>query len=230
MSDPSPQADSPAISVRGLVKRYEQGRITALSGVDLDVGAGEFVAVCGPSGCGKSTLLNMLAAIDRPDEGSAVVGGRNLGRLSPAETNRYRASVVGLVFQLHNLLPNLTAVENVQAALLASNRSPSARLEKARRLLDRVGLSDRSSALPAKLSGGERQRVAVARALANEPKVLLADEPTGALDSKTGDRLFDLLAELQQDLHMTLVVVTHDPRVAARAGRVVHMLDGRIAI
>ena len=222
------EPDGPAICVRGLVKRYEQGRITALSGVDLDVAAGEFVAVCGPSGCGKSTLLNMLAAIDRPDEGSAVVCGRDLGRLDPAETNRYRASTIGLVFQLHNLLPNLTATENVQAALLASNQSAPARLERARRLLDRVGLSDRSSALPSKLSGGERQRVAIARALANEPKVLLADEPTGALDSKTGDRLFDLLAELQRDLHTTLVVVTHDPRVAARAGRVVHMLDGRI--
>ncbi|HVP12754.1 MAG TPA: ABC transporter ATP-binding protein [Phycisphaerae bacterium] len=221
-------ASGAAVRVRGLVKRYERDRIVALNGVDLDVAAGEFVAVCGPSGCGKSTLLNMLSAIDRPDAGTVEVCGRDLVSLTAAQANSFRASVVGLVFQLHNLLPNLTALENVQAPMLAADLSQAERLERARRLLDRVGLSDRAMALPPKLSGGERQRVAIARALANEPQILLADEPTGALDSKTGERLFDLLGELQRDLHMTLVVVTHDPEVAGRAGRVVHMLDGRI--
>jgi ABC-type lipoprotein export system ATPase subunit len=219
----------PAIRVRGLIKRYERDRIVALNGVDLDVAPGEFVAICGPSGCGKSTLLNMLSAIDRPDGGTITVCGRDLHTLAAAEANRFRASVVGLVFQLHNLLPNLTAIENIQAPMLAADRSPEDRLDHARHLLDRVGLSDRSTALPSKLSGGERQRVAIARALANDPQILLADEPTGALDSKTGERLFDLLGELQRDLRMTLVVVTHDPDVAARAARIIHMLDGKVA-
>ena len=221
-------ANAPAVRVRGLIKRYERDQIVALNGVDLDVAGGEFVAICGPSGCGKSTLLNMLSAIDRPDAGTITVCGCDLHTLTAAEANRFRGSVVGLVFQLHNLLPNLTALENVQAPMLATDRASADRLSRAWGLLDRVGLSDRMTALPNKLSGGERQRVAIARALANEPQILLADEPTGALDSKTGERLFDLLRELQRDLHMTLVVVTHDPDVAARAGRIIHMLDGRI--
>jgi ABC-type lipoprotein export system ATPase subunit len=226
--DCTAQGVARAILVRGLVKRYERDSIVALDGVDLDVAAGEFVAICGPSGCGKSTLLNMLSAIDRPDSGTITVCGRELAGLTGTEADCFRTTVVGLVFQLHNLLPNLTALENVQAPMLADDRPPTERLQRARSLLDRVGLTDRMTALPSKLSGGERQRVAVARALANEPQILLADEPTGALDSKTGERLFDLLGELQRDLRMTLVVVTHDPDVAARAVRIIHMLDGKI--
>jgi len=222
-----PVADPPAVRVRGLVKRYERGRIAALNGVDLDIEQGEFVTICGPSGCGKSTLLNMLAAIDRPDEGEASVFGCRLESFTPSQADEYRRSVVGLVFQLHNLLPNLSAIENVQAPMLAAGRAETSRSLRAAELLDRVGLSDRMTALPATLSGGERQRVAVARALANGPRLLLADEPTGALDSKTGQRLFDLLCELQRDLRMTLIAATHDPQVAGRANRVLHMLDGR---
>jgi putative ABC transport system ATP-binding protein len=222
-------SDTPAaISARGLVKRYEAGRIAALEGLDLDVVPGEFIAVCGPSGCGKSTLLNMISAIDHPDAGHITVCGHELDGLTHQEADRFRASVVGLVFQLHNLLPNLTALENVQLPLLAADVAPADRVGRAEELLDRVGLSDRATALPPVLSGGERQRVAIARALANRPQVLLADEPTGALDSKTSGRLFDLLAELQRDERTTLVVVTHDAEVAARAGRIVHMLDGRV--
>lgn len=217
-----------AIQARGLVKKYEGGRIAALDGLDLDVADGEFVALCGPSGCGKSTLLNLLSAIDRPDAGRLEVCGRCLNDLDDAEANRFRASVVGLVFQLHNLLPSLTAVENVQVPMMAAGVAAGERLARARGLLERVGLGDREGALPTTLSGGERQRVAVARALANRPRLLLADEPTGALDSQTGDRLFDLLAELRGNMRMTLIVVTHDPRVAARADRVVNMLDGRV--
>ena len=217
-----------AIHARGLVKRYEQGRIVALDGLDLDVKVGEFVAVCGPSGCGKSTLLNLISVIDRPDTGQLSVGGRSLADLGEADADRFRSSVVGLVFQLHNLLPGLTALENVQVPMLATSRNRDARVQRARDLLARVGLADRQHALPTVLSGGERQRVAIARALANHPRLLLADEPTGAIDSKTGEKLFDLLTELQADFGTTLLVVTHDHHVAARANRVVHMLDGRI--
>jgi putative ABC transport system ATP-binding protein len=217
-----------AIRARGLVKRYERGRVVALDGLDVEVAGGEFVAICGPSGCGKSTLLNMLSAIDRPDAGTVTVCGHALGTLAEGEANRFRSSVVGLVFQLHNLLPNLSALENIQVPMMAAGVSAADRVRRAKELLERVGLGDRWAALPPVLSGGERQRVAIARALANRPAVLLADEPTGALDSKSGERLFDLLAELQAASGTTLVVVTHEPQVAARAGRILHMLDGKI--
>jgi len=216
------------IHARGLAKRYEGGRIRAVDGLDLDIAAGEFVTICGPSGCGKTTLLNLIAAIDRPDSGVLSVAGRSLAGLSVAQADDFRRSLVGLVFQLHNLLPDLTASENVQVPMLGTGRPPPWRRDRAQYLLERVGLADRARALPTVLSGGERQRVAIARALANEPQVLLADEPTGALDSKNGERLLDLLDELQRDVQATLVVVTHDPIIAARAGRVLHMLDGRI--
>ena len=217
------------ILARGLVKHYEGGRVKALDELDLDITSGEFVAICGPSGCGKSTLLNMIAAIDRPDAGRIEVGGTDLSLLRGQAVDEFRALAVGLVFQLHNLLPNLSAIENVQVPMMsrcAAHRSSNR--DTAAGLLDRVGLGDRLTALPTTLSGGERQRVAIARALANQPRVLLADEPTGALDSKSGDRLFDLLDELRRERRMTLVVVTHDARVAARAERIVSMVDGRI--
>ncbi len=217
-----------AVSAKALTKRYEGGRIAALDCLDLDVEAGAFVAVCGPSGCGKSTLLNVVSAIDRPDSGTVTVCGQELTGIDNREADLFRTSAVGLVFQLHNLLPNLTALENVQVPMMAAGVSPQERVDRAMTLLDRVDLGTRAMALPPVLSGGERQRVAIARALANRPRIVLADEPTGALDSKTGQRLFNLLVELQQDSGTTLIVVTHDADVAARAGRVVHMLDGRI--
>lgn len=217
-----------AVHGRGLVKRYQHGQITALDGLDLDIESGEFVALCGPSGCGKSTLLNLIAGIDRPDAGVLEVLGTPVPDLREARSDPFRSSVVGLVFQLHNLLPHLTAAENVQTALLPNGGRPRQRAERALSLLERVGLTHRASALPPTLSGGERQRVAIARALANQPKLLLADEPTGALDSKTGQQLFDLLTELQGEFGMTLIVVTHDDPVAARASRIIRILDGRI--
>lgn len=216
-----------AIEARGLVKRYEGGRVVALDALDLHVASGEFVAICGPSGCGKSTLLNVLSAIDQPDAGTIRVCGHALAGLTSSQADRFRSSVVGLVFQLHNLLPNLTATENVQVPLLAANVPAADRIRRAEELIEQVGLGDRASALPADLSGGERQRVAIARGLAHRPRVLLADEPTGALDSKTGERLFDLLSAMQRERELTLVVVTHDPHVAGRADRTLHMLDGR---
>ncbi len=221
-------SDTTAIRARGLGKRYEQGRVTALAGVDLDVARGEWVAICGPSGCGKSTLLNMIAAIDTPDAGELTVCGRELRRLEAAQADAFRRETVGMIFQLHNLLPRLTALENVQIPLLPRRVPAGERVQRAAALLRRVGLEPRMHARPPTLSGGERQRVAICRALVNQPAILLADEPTGALDSHSGDRFFELLAELQVERALTLVVVTHDPRVAARAQRVVQMLDGAI--
>ncbi|MBI5765036.1 MAG: ABC transporter ATP-binding protein [Planctomycetes bacterium] len=228
MSDAKNANGAQAIRAAGLVKRYQNGQITALDGLDLEVRAGEFVAVCGPSGCGKSTLLNLIAGIDRPDAGELAVFGKRAATLTEVETDALRSGVIGLVFQLHNLLPQLTAAENVQVAMMPGERTAAQRAARAEELLTRVGLAHRMNALPPTLSGGERQRVAVARALANSPKLLLADEPTGALDSKTGGQLFELLGEIQRELGMTLLVVTHDEHIAARAGRVVRILDGKV--
>ena len=223
MNDPAP-----ALRAENLRKSYEDGRITALAGVDLEITAGEFVAICGPSGCGKSTLLNIMTAIDRPDAGSLTAFGRNVLAMSAPEADAYRASEVGLVFQLHNLLPHLTASENVQVPMLGRGADRHARTDRAAALLQRVGLSHRVNAYPTTLSGGERQRVAVARALANAPRLLLADEPTGALDSENGEILLRLLTDLRDDTGVTLVIVTHEARVAARADRILRMLDGRV--
>lgn len=220
---------APAIRARSLSKHYEQGRVRAVDGVDLDVRPGEWVAIVGPSGCGKSTLLNLIAAIDRPGAGELAVCGRDLVHFGPADADGFRRSCIGLVFQLHNLLPRLTAAENVQVPLLASRTPAAERAGRAAELLKRVGLEHRAHARPPTLSGGERQRVAVCRALVNRPSILLADEPTGALDSQSGERLLDLLAALRKETGTTLVIVTHDPQVAARADRVIHMLDGRFA-
>jgi putative ABC transport system ATP-binding protein len=220
--------DGPAILARGLVKRFEQGRVTALDGIDFDVQSREWVAVCGPSGCGKSTLLNIISAVESPDGGSLTVCGQTVGDLRNGRADVFRRQTIGLVFQLHNLLPRLTALENVQVPLVGAHTPPAERVARAAELLCRVGLEHRLHARPPTLSGGERQRVAVCRALVNRPRVLLADEPTGALDSRSGSQLLGLLADLRRELDMTLVVVTHDGDVAARADRVLHMLDGRI--
>jgi putative ABC transport system ATP-binding protein len=217
----------PAIECVDVVKTYEDGRIRALNGMSLCVEPGEIVAVVGPSGCGKSTLLHLVAALDRPDGGEIRVAGHDLAR--EERLDHYRARHVGLVFQLHNLLPTLSAVENVQVPMFELGIGARERRERARRLLEVVGLADRERSRPAVLSGGERQRVAVARALANDPQVLLADEPTGSLDSEAGRTVLDLLEQVRSERDTTIVVVTHDPGVAARADRIVSMLDGRVA-
>jgi putative ABC transport system ATP-binding protein len=216
----------PVVQMHGVVKTFEQGRVRALDGVDLDIRRGEWVALVGPSGCGKSTLLHLIAALDEPDEGTLIINGEDLSQ--ERNLSRHRAREVGLVFQLDNLLPTLSAGENVQVPMFEIGLSAGERRARAREILALVGLADKEKNQPAELSGGERQRVAIARALANEPGILLADEPTGRLDSASGRRILDLLEDLRQSRGLTIVLVTHDPAVAARAGRTIRMLDGRI--
>ena len=217
---------TPAVSIRGLVKTFEEGRMRALDGVDLDVAPGELLAIVGPSGCGKSTLLHLIAALEKGDEGSIRINGRDIEH--GANLSRYRAREVGLVFQLDNLLPSLTASENVQVPMFETGLNTGERRKRATELLSLVGLEGKDGSLPSQLSGGERQRVAIARALANSPGLLLADEPTGRLDSASGRRILDLLESLREARGLTVIVVTHDRDVAARADRIVEMLDGRI--
>jgi putative ABC transport system ATP-binding protein len=215
------------IDVRDLVKTYDEGQTRALDGATMQVRKGEFVAITGPSGCGKSTLLHLIAALEKPDSGTIVVNGEDITQ--QRDLSRYRARAIGLIFQLHNLLPNLNALENVQVPMYESDFSASERNERAHHLLELVEINDKAGKRPSQLSGGERQRVAIARALANEPPIILADEPTGSLDSKAGGHVLDVLRGIQRERGVTLVLVTHDARIAATADRTVHMLDGRIA-
>jgi len=210
-----------------LTKIYGDGaEVRALDDVNLTVARGEMIAVMGPSGSGKSTLLNMIGALDRPTEGRVLVDGQDLAEVS--DLDAFRARTVGFVFQLHNLLPTLTALENVEVPMLGQPISSRERRERARELLKMVGLGHRLDHLPGQLSGGERQRVAVARALANRPLLILADEPTGSLDTQSGAEVMELLRRLNQEQGVTIVVVTHDPRVARTTQRILTMEDGRI--
>jgi ABC-type lipoprotein export system ATPase subunit len=214
------------IEASQVVRVYGDGaEVRALDGVDLRVARGELLAVMGPSGSGKSTLLNVLGALDRPTSGRILVNGTDLSRLE--DEDAFRSSTVGFVFQLHNLLPTLTARENVEVPMLGRLVAPE-RNRRADELLSLVGLSDRAGHLPGELSGGQRQRVAVARALANEPPLVLADEPTGNLDTAAGRELMILLRQLNQTKGTTFVVVTHDHAVARQTNRVVVMQDGKI--
>jgi len=220
-------ADTSILVARGLGKHYGtgEGLVRSVDGVDLDIRAGETVAVMGPSGCGKSTLLHLLGGLDRPSAGAVWLNGRRIDDIGERALARMRRTDVGFVFQAFHLMEELTAVENVELSGLLAGRSPRAARRRAEELLDRVGLADRARFLPSALSGGQRQRVAIARALANEPALVLADEPTGNLDSAaTLDvlQLFDSLHEAGQ----TLVIVTHDARTAATADRLISMRDG----
>lgn len=216
------------IRTSNLTKIYGSGEtaVRALDGLTMSVEEGELVAVMGPSGCGKSTLLNMLGALDQPTEGEVRVAGENLAEIK--DVDEFRARTVGFIFQLHNLLPTMTAIENVEIPMQGQGGSRKKRLERAAHLLDLVGLGDRKDHLPSQLSGGQRQRVAVARALANDPALLLADEPTGSLDSESGEEVMSLLRELNESQRTTMLVVTHDRRVAQATRRIVRMEDGRI--
>ena len=213
------------VVVEHVSKSFENGGITALKDVTFRIDPGEFVALTGPSGCGKSTLLNLVGALDRPDEGSVTVGGERLERLS--DPSEYRASTVGFVFQFSNLIPTLSAAENVQVPMMG--RAPRAeREQRAGELLEEVGLADRAGSSSTTLSGGERQRVAIARALANHPRLLLLDEPTGALDSATGEQIVRLLLTLRETRGVTILMVTNDTDVAKRAERTLRLRDGRL--
>jgi putative ABC transport system ATP-binding protein len=219
--------DSSVLSVRGLRKNYGKGDalVRAVDGVDLDVAPGETVAIMGPSGCGKSTLLHILGGLDRPTAGEVRLGGRRIDQLGEGDLARMRRTDVGFVFQAFHLMEELTAVENVEVSSLLAGSSRREARASALHLLERVGLSDRANFLPSELSGGQRQRVAVARALSNQPLVVLADEPTGNLDSAS---TLDVL-QLFDDLHkagQALMVVTHDTRIAATADRLISMRDG----
>jgi putative ABC transport system ATP-binding protein len=210
--------------LRGATKTFSQGslRINAVDDVDLTISEREFLVVAGPSGSGKTTLLQLLGAMDRPTAGSVLFEGRDLAELGDRELAGLRLEAFGFVFQQFNLIPTLTAAQNVEVALAPRGGGETGRL------LESVSLGHRADHLPSQLSGGEQQRVAIARALANEPRVLLADEPTGNLDSETGTDIVELLQSLSDERGQTVVLVTHDPRIAAKAPRVVRMRDGRV--
>jgi putative ABC transport system ATP-binding protein len=221
---------APLYELRGVTKSYGDGatKVDAVRDLELTIGHGEFLAVAGPSGSGKTTLLQLLGGLDRPSAGEVRFEGRDLGSLREAELTRLRLDTIGFVFQQFNLIPTVTAAENVALALAPRRLSVAERNERVAELLAAVGLGARGHHLPSQLSGGEQQRVAIARALANEPRVLLADEPTGNLDSTTGDEIVGLLRQLSDDRGQTVVLITHDTEVAAAAPRTVRMQDGRV--
>ncbi|MCS7305781.1 MAG: ABC transporter ATP-binding protein [Thermoguttaceae bacterium] len=216
----------PLLRTDNLCRVYPDGQVQALQNVSLRIEAGQFVAIMGPSGSGKSTLLNLLGGLDRPTSGEVYFRGQALGAMPSLDA--YRARHVGFVFQAFHLLPTLTAAENVQIPMFETLSSSAQRRERAAQLLEIVGLAHRAGHLPSQLSVGERQRVAIARALANQPDLLLADEPTGNLDSQTAEQILDLFCRLHQEHRMTLVVVTHGLEVARRAQQIFHLRDGRL--
>lgn len=215
-----------AISVEGVTKSFDGGMVKALDNLSLAIDAGEYVSVTGPSGCGKSTLMHLLAGLDRADSGRLEVSGEDLMRMK--DPNGFRRNRVGLVFQMHNLLPHLDAKSNVMVPMLGTQRSRRERAERADELLEQVGLAEFSHRRPPQMSGGERQRVAIARALANDPAVLLADEPTGSLDSRSVERVLELIEDLRKQRPVTIVMVTHDKAVANTADRIIYMVDGHV--
>jgi len=219
-----------SVSLNGVTRAYGLGlsRVVALDRVTVEIFDGEFVAVMGPSGSGKSTLLNVIGALDRPSEGRVSVEGRDIATLDAREAARYRRRSVGFIFQSFNLLPRLTVLENVALPLMFEGVSSGERKSRAARVLSDVGLAERLNARPATLSGGEKQRVAIARALVNDPPVLLADEPTGNLDSRSAASVLALILELNQARGQTVILITHDAQVASHASRTIQMRDGRV--
>jgi putative ABC transport system ATP-binding protein len=220
----------PIYSLRDVKRVYGQGtgEVRAVRDLDLEIGSGEFVVVVGPSGSGKTTLLQLLGALDRPTSGEIQFEGRDLARMRDGELTELRLKTIGFIFQQFNLIPTLTAAQNVEAALAPAGLDGDVRRARAVELLETVGLGGRASHLPSQLSGGEQQRVAIARALANRPDVLLADEPTGNLDSTTGEEIMALLKSLSTDRGHTVILITHDVEIAAKAPRVIRMQDGQL--
>ena len=224
------EAAAPIVRLRGVSKCYQRGGecLTVLEEVDLEIGDGSFVAFMGPSGSGKSTLLNLVSGLDRPTAGVVEVAGRDLARLSDSELAEWRASNVGFIFQLYNLIPVLTAAENVELPLLLTPLTGEERRRHVGAALDLVGLGHRTRHRPTQLSGGEQQRVAIARAIVTDPRLIIADEPTGDLDRKGAQGVLDLLQGLHRALRRTIVMVTHDPHAAERADLVRHLEKGRL--
>ncbi|MEJ2516016.1 MAG: ATP-binding cassette domain-containing protein [Gammaproteobacteria bacterium] len=220
----------PVLACEGLGRHFSEGGnvLRVLEGVELSVAAGDRIAIVGSSGSGKTTLLQLLGGLDLPTSGRVSVRGQVLSELGDAERGRLRNEAIGFVYQFHHLLPEFSAEENVAMPLFIRGQPAAAAMAEARELLERVGLGERLSHRPGQLSGGERQRAAVARALITRPAVVLADEPTGNLDSRTGERVFELMLELNRELGTALVVVTHDPRIAARMDRVLELAEGRL--
>ncbi|MEA1884942.1 MAG: ABC transporter ATP-binding protein [Thermotogota bacterium] len=217
------------IEAHQLVKTYKNGEINvkALDHVSLSVEKGEIVSILGPSGCGKSTLLNCLSAIDNPDEGRIIINNQNILEMSDKKVTKFRAENMGFIFQFYNLIPVLNALENVELALLAQNSKIKDTKTKAESALKKVGLNDRIKHFPHQLSGGERQRIAIARALVHNPSIIWADEPTGSLDTETGNTIMDLILELNKSESMTFVIVTHDDRIANFSNRILKMDSGK---
>jgi putative ABC transport system ATP-binding protein len=218
------------VSLQGIVKRYIRGkqRVQVLHGIDLEIRAGEFLALMGPSGSGKTTLLNLIGGIDRADAGDLLVAGKRINALTARELAQWRAHNVGFVFQFYNLMPLLTAQQNVELPLLITNLSKTQRSANVKAALELVGLADRASHKPAELSGGQQQRVAIARALVADPTLLVCDEPTGDLDREMAEQILDLLQIVNREQHKTIIMVTHDPKAAERATRQLHLDKGRL--
>ncbi|MFI5302228.1 MAG: ABC transporter ATP-binding protein [Polyangiales bacterium] len=223
--------NAPLVQLRGIEKNFRRGseEIHVLHALDLDVGADEFLALMGPSGSGKSTLLNLLAGLDRPTAGTINIGGQRIDDLSRRDLARWRSRHIGFVFQFYNLLPVLSAERNVELPLLLLKMSGAERKKRVANALAIVGLQHRARHSPPTLSGGEQQRVGIARAIVTDPTLILADEPTGDLDRKTGDGILDLLQALNRDHGKTVAMVTHDPHAAARASRRMYLLDGQLS-
>jgi ABC-type lipoprotein export system ATPase subunit len=223
-------ADTTMVEARGIEKEYAAGgvRVHALRGVDLRIPRGEIIAVMGPSGCGKTTLLNCLSGLDELDGGEVFVGGESISGMPDRKRTRFRAEKMGFIFQTYNLIPVLSAVENVELPLLVAGANPKDARRRAMSVLETVGVPEQAGKRPNEMSGGQQQRVTVARSLVNHPAIVWADEPTGALDSETSGEIVDLLVELNREQGQTFVLVTHDASVARRAHRIVRMRDGRI--
>ncbi|HVM99956.1 MAG TPA: ABC transporter ATP-binding protein [Caulobacteraceae bacterium] len=220
----------PLVSVKGVIKRYRRGResVEVLHNLNLEIASGEFLALMGPSGSGKTTLLNLIGGLDRPTDGDVVVAGEHIDDLSGGELAKWRARHVGFVFQFYNLMPTLSAAKNVELPLLLTNLSAAKRKQNVEAALELVGLTDRAKHKPAELSGGQQQRVAIARALVADPTLLVCDEPTGDLDRETAEEILRLLQLLNREQGKTIVMVTHDPKAAGFASRIVHLDKGAL--
>lgn len=222
---------APIIEMRGIVKRFPLGtcdELEVLHGIDLTVSRGEFVAIMGASGSGKSTLMNIIGALDRPTQGSYLLDGVDVSTLRDRELSHIRCQKIGFVFQTFNLIPRTSALKNVALPMMYNGVHGAARTQRARRLLEMVDMADRAGHVPNQLSGGQKQRVAIARAMANDPPILLADEPTGALDSGTGRLVMDLFHRLHREQGKTIVLITHSPELAAECERIITIKDGRV--